>query len=557
MNAIAATATPATTPQTMPARDTAIDAIRRAIETDGDTVFLDVSGDRMTYREVEARSNQLARALARHGVQAGDTVVSFLDTSLDGILGWLALNKLGAIWAPVNTAYSGEFLRHQVTDSQAKLVLCEDHYLDRFLAIADDLPKVSRILVRGGMADSDDAPFAVAPFPDGATEKAGALDHVPRPHEISCLIYTSGTTGPSKGCMISHNYLCNVGRQQNTSARMRKGEVLWTCLPLFHIGSIGVVITSIMLSQGTACLAPRFSVSQFWDEIERTGATIAMMVATMFPFLAQAPDSEPMLRCKGQLRAVFGIPITEDVRQQWMDRFGVSDVVGFSFGQTEVCKVCNYSIGDPLPPAGSCGPIAEDFIVQIVDEQDLPVPTGTSGEIVVRPRRPDIMFSGYWNRPEDTARVWRNLWMHTGDIGRMDEEGNLYFVDRKKDYLRRRGENISSFEIEAALMAHPAVSLVAIYGVDVPGGVEEDIKLSVLPRDGMAIDPAELWHWARERIPYFAMPRFIEVHEDFPRTPTGKIEKYLLRRRGLTDASWDAQAQGLSSNPSARRRETA
>lgn len=524
-----------------PVRETVVAGLQRAAANWPDSTWIDLQGRTFTFSDVERRSASLAQGLATLGVTKGDTVVTFLDTDIDPILCWFAINRLGAIWVPLNTAYKGEFLRHQIADSRAKIIIAEAHYVERIEEVADGIPMVETVIVRGENP-------ALCRFDMRRLEDcfiANAVVDLPeiRPSDICCIIYTSGTTGPSKGCMISHNYLCNQARQTNWSVPLAPGEACWSCLPLFHVGGAGFFLLATLLAGNRACIAPRFSVSDFWYDIERTGAVAAMVMASMFQLLAQAPDNPAMRKCHGQLRAVTGIPVSERIRKIWNERFGVAYMNSFIYGQTEASKLAYHRRGDPLPPAESSGRAADEFELRIVGDDGQPAATGELGEIVLRPKYPDIMFSGYWGRPEETLAVWKDLWMHTGDIGRLDEEGNLYFVDRKKDYLRHRGENISSHELEMTFRTHPHVADVAIHSV--PGISEDDVKATVIVREGAVLGEKELCLWAIENVPYFAVPRYIEFRTELPRNAIGRVLKFELRGEGVTPATWDREVAGI------------
>jgi crotonobetaine/carnitine-CoA ligase len=523
--------------------DTVLDALSRAVDRSPDGVFLDFAGDVVTYRDIDIASTRLAHSLRELGITAGSTVVSMLDSSADLIAVWLATNKAGAIWVPINTAYRGEFLRHQIADSGASLAICDTEYLTALSDVVAGAPELKRILVRGDVAADGIDTVAVEPF----DRHRGSDDtHIPRsarPGDISCLIYTSGTTGPSKGCIFSHNYLCNQGRQWHRFVPQPADEPSWTCLPLFHQSALGLVMAT-MLAGGRIAISARFSVSSFWDEIERSRATHALLMASIFPWVAHAPDSAAMHSCVGQLHTVTGVPITTEVRAIWHDRFGVEFVNSFGYGQSEGVFLA-FSPKSDAAPLDSCGHIAdEDFDVRIFDDEDREVAEGEIGEIVYRPKAPNTMFSGFWRRPEATAEVWRNLWMHTGDLGRI-QGGYLYFVDRKKDYLRSRGENISSFEVERTFLGHDAISEAAVHSVDT-GRSEDSLKVTIVLKDGVSITEEELCRWSIDHLPYFAVPRYIEFRETLARTPNGKIQKHLLRSDGVTAQTWDRDAAGIS-----------
>ncbi|MFE3055778.1 AMP-binding protein [Nocardia sp. NPDC059239] len=523
--------------------DTVIGALARAVSQVPDDVFLDFSGDLLTYREVDRLATRLAHSLSKLGVSHGRTVVAVLDNNADAIVTWIAVNKLGAIWVPINTAYKGEFLRHQVDDAGAALAICEHAYLPALRDIASGAPELKRILVRGdGVLDSPAADVAVEPLDRFRGDDESPIPVSNAPGDISSLIYTSGTTGPSKGCIFSHNYLCNQGRQWQRFVPQPRQEPTWTCLPLFHQSALGLVM-SVLLTGGRVAIESRFSVSTFWEEIERSGATHALIMASIFPWVAHAPDSEAMKRCVGQLHTVTGVPITPEVRKVWKERFGVRFVNSFGYGQSEGVFLAFSPESDPAP-LGSCGHVADDdFDVRIVDQDDVEVPPGEIGEIVYRPNAINTMFSGFWRRPDATAEVWRNLWMHTGDLGRIDN-GYLYFVDRKKDYLRSRGENISSFEVERTLLGHEAISEVAVHSVEF-GRSEDCLKATVVLREGRSVTAEDLCLWSIDHLPYFAVPRYIEFRKTLARTPNGKIQKYILRGEGVTADTWDREAAGI------------
>jgi crotonobetaine/carnitine-CoA ligase len=533
------------------APETYWDHLRAALATGPDRPFLHFEEGVLTFADLDRQSLRMANALAALGVQPGQTVVTLLDSSIDAVVAWFAINRIGAIWVPINTAYKGEFLRHQVDDAGAVLVVCEPEYLTNLEAVAARLPQLELVLVREAAPAS--ATLRVEPLDAHRGTDETPIAFEPQPADIACLIYTSGTTGRSKGCMVSHNYLCNGGRQQNIAIPPLPGGMTWSSLPMFHVSISSYVILATLIAKAQATIARRFSVTSFWDEIEACGATTAMLMASMFPLLAQAPDNPAMLRCKGRLRAVSGVPLATEIRTIWHERFGVGHMNSFGYGQTEASKICNLPWGDPLPPLTSAGKPSIDFEVMIADGNGMALPAGTPGEILVRPKRPNIMAAGYWRQPEHTVKVWKDLWLHTGDVGKLDEQGYMYFVDRQKDYVRSRGENISSIEIETVIMGHAEVSEVAFHAVPTAGVSEDDLKITVVRSEGSQLQEEALCRWAIEALPYFAVPRFIEFRTELPKTPTGRVQKAKLREDGRTPATWDAHEAGLVVRRSARR----
>ena len=294
------------------------------------------------------------------------------------------------------------------------------------------------------------------------------------------------------------------------------------------------------------CIVPRFSVSGFWPEVERSGATIASILGGMGWLLAQAQENESMKRCFGQIHTVRGNPFTEEAKEVWRNRFGAKQVGGNGYGLTEACVVTSLPGGEYAAP-GSSGKRIPEYDVRIVDDLDRELPCGQSGEVVVRPLHPDVMFMGYWRRPEETLKLMRNMWFHTGDIGKFDDDGFFYFVDRKKDYLRRRGENISSFEMESAFSNHPKISEVAVHAVPSDKG-EDDVKVTAVLHQANSLNAEDLFTWATDVVPYYALPRYIEFRTELPKNPQGRVLKYLLRDEGKTMSTWDLEETTIQVN---------
>jgi crotonobetaine/carnitine-CoA ligase len=518
-------------------RDTVISALDRAVARAPDKILLDFSGELYTYSQVDLLSTRMAHALASLGVEAGATVLTMLDNNIDAVVTWLAINKLCAVSVPINTALKGEFLRHQIADTGTRLVICEADYLQRIGAVAEQLPDVQHVLYRGQPASLPTLSLALSSLDEYRGDDDTPFSVKPEPGDLACLIYTSGTTGPSKGCMISYNFMCNLARLQLRAGPASENDITITPLPLFHMNALCVSIIASILVGARAAILPRFSVSNFWQEVERSGATIASILGGMGGLLAQAADNEAMLRCRGQIHTARGNPYTEETKKIWRDRFGTPLVGGNGYGLTEACVITSLAAGEYAAP-GSSGKRIPDFDVRIVDDLDREVAANTAGEIVLRPLRPDIMFQGYWKRPEDSLKLMRNMWFHTGDIGKFDDEGFFYFVDRKKDYLRRRGENISSFEMEAAFAVHPALSEVAVHAVPSDKG-EDDVKVTAVLREGATLSQEELFRWAADAVPYYALPRYIEFRTSLPKNPQGRVLKYQLRDEGKTATTWD------------------
>jgi len=526
-------------------RDTINDVIRRAAEKWPDRVYLDFSGETWTYQQVYQQAIAYAAGLADLGVQRGDTVATVLDNHIDAVTLWFGINFLGAISVPVNTANRGEFLRHQLDDSAANVAVAESDYAERVLDVAEGIGNLGTLVHRGEKPSGTNAAIRLAALAEIRREDTEFEPRTVRPEELAVLIYTSGTTGPAKGCMSSHNYYCNVARRSNVMFERTADTVVWSPMPLFHLMATAVVVLATAQVGARAALLRRFSVSNFWSEIERTGATEANLIGAMAPLVANMPDSPEMHRCRGQLRVMGANPVTTDLAKTFRERFGAQLVAGQVYAQSEATFITCPRPGEQAPVT-SAGRPNDDFEVRIFDDDDREVPPGEVGEIVCRPTRPHVMFQGYWRRPDATLRVMRNLWLHTGDLGRFDADGWLHFADRKEDYLRHGGENISSQAVEEVFLSHPAISEAAVHAVASELS-EDDVKATVVRRiDAENITPEELFQWLVDKVPRFALPRFIEFRDQLPLTPTGKVLKHVLRKEGATEATWDRHQAGVT-----------
>jgi crotonobetaine/carnitine-CoA ligase len=520
------------------------EVLRGRLERDPDGPFLDLAGTAFTAAELDDRAARLAAALRQLGVGRGDRVGSLLENGPASVLVVLATAKLGAISVPVNTAYKGEFLAHQLRDAGATQVVVQGDLAHRVAAVADQLPDLAGVVVEGEpdeavttVAQHDwDELLTTAPLAPG--EEATVA-----PSDLATFIYTAGTTGPSKGCMLSHNYVVNLADQIIRAWGRRPDDVVWTPLPMFHLNALATAVVGTALLGGRAAIARRFSLSGFWGEIRRSGATIASLLGTITALIAHDERDDPDA-VGTTLRLVAAAPMPPDIAAAFRDRWGV-ETFSAGYGVTEASLISTLPAGQVNPPNAAGRPNDVEFEVALFDDHDNPVPVGEVGEIVCRPRRPHVMFEGYWGRPDATVAASRNWWFHTGDYGRLDEDGFLYFVDRKKDYLRRRGENISSFEMEKLFLSHPDVVDVAVHSVPSPLG-EDDVKVTAVVRPGASLTEEELCRWSIDRVPYFAVPRYVEFRAELPRNPVGRVLKYQLRDEGVTPTTWDAEAAGVS-----------
>jgi crotonobetaine/carnitine-CoA ligase len=517
---------------------TVVDLLRARLEADPDGEYLDVVGTKLSAGDVATTGARIAGVLHDLGVDRGDRVATLVENSPDAVLAWWAIILAGAVAVPINTAYKGEYLRHQLADSGAKVLLVEPSLRERAARVDGDVETLAHVLTLGDAAWHDlvdDADEATAPDT--------------RPSDLATFIYTGGTTGPSKGCMLSHRYHEVLSRQIGVCWRRTSDDVVWTPLPMFHFNAIVTAVLGPLIYGGRAAIEHRFSVGRFWPEMNRTGATVTSTLGTMAYLLAHDVDRPEMPKsgspeANTTLRLIGAAPLPTEIDDILKQRFGIDTFSG-AYGVTEASLVSWQPPGVENKPNAAGVVNDEHFDVRIFDDDDHELPRNTEGEIVLRPKRPHTMFEGYWGRPQATVDASRNWWYHTGDIGRIDGDGYLFFVDRKADYLRRRGENISSFEVERVLMRHGALADVAVHAVPSPL-TEDDLKITATTKEGSELTEDELFRWCVDELPYFALPRYIEFRAELPRSPVGRVLKRELRDEGVTPTTWDVEASGIS-----------
>jgi crotonobetaine/carnitine-CoA ligase len=504
-----------------------------------DQACLIIRDEVFTFSALQARSLSAAGALHRMGVRAGDRVAIFSNTYVSWIDALLGAARLGAIAVPVNTAYRGTFLSTPLASSGCRVAVVEDVLLDRVLAVADELPELETIVVQR----SEDGDLPVLPWRvedadllTAGAPPAGAV-HEPAWKDPLCVMFTSGTTGPSKGAIISHQYVTAAGATMVASWELEAGEVLYAPLPLFHISSVASVVCPIVAG-ATGLLDPVFSVSECWNRVRRYDVKGILLAGVMVNMLWNLP-ADPR-DADIPLRFISAAPIPRGLHQKIEERYKLTVLT--SYGMTEALPMVLYGLHDEVRE-GATGRAQPNFDVVVLNEEDEPVAPGVVGEICCRPRAPHVMFDGYFGRAETTVERWRNLWFHTGDMGRMDADGHLTFVDRGKDAIRRRGENISSFEVEQAVLRHPAVAEAAAVAVPSELG-EDDVKVVVAVKPDNPLSAEDLMDFCVANLPYFAVPRYVEFMDRLPMNPTGKVLKTELRDRGVTPTTWDRELAG-------------
>lgn len=509
-----------------------------------DKVCYYIDDTAMTFAQLQSGATAAANALLRLGVQPGDSVALFTDSCPEWLLVWLALPRIGALAVPVNTMFKGDFLAHQLRDAAATVALVSARLLDRILELVDELPELHTVLVLGDWPDASVPATSrlqvlsaeVLSSDDGHAAAGGHAAPLAW-NEPASLMYTSGTTGPSKGVMVSQHYLISGAQAVVDAGSWSGDDVLYGAVPLFHGSGILGLVLPALLTGCTSVIDTQFSVSACWDRVRKYGATGMMAVGPMIMMLWSLPESEEDSRVP--LRVLLAAPIPAELHYAIEKRYGVR--LTTIYGLTEAQPITVMPVSGPAVP-GSAGMASPNFEVSVVDDNDEQVPAGEVGEIVCRPRHPHVMFEGYRGREADTLRQTRNLWFHTGDVGRLDSEGYLFFVDRKKDAIRRRGENISSAELELSVSAHPGVLECAALPVPSELG-EDDVKIVVVASDA-DLTHKELMDHCVAKLPYFALPRYIEFVAQLPRNATGRVQKFLLRQQGITPATWDREAAG-------------
>jgi crotonobetaine/carnitine-CoA ligase len=528
---------------------TLVHLLRQQAAMRGDRPFIRFEdGQAFTFRSLDAWTDGLAGSLAALGVRAGDRVLGLIGNRAESIGMLFAAAKLGAVWVPVNTGLRGAFLQHQLRNAEPRVLVVEDRLATNLRDVETGPATPESVVIVGDPATPTPPCLGKArrlTFPElGALRMPSGVALVtPVPGDVAMILYTSGTTGPSKGVLMPHGHCYVLGLGLAEATVLTPADRYFICMPLFHANALLMQLMGSLIAGAQVVVADRFRASTWLEEVRAAEATVTNGLGVIPEFIFRQPPTD---RDRDhRLRLMMAIPIAAEWGTPFQERFGVPFMQGF--GMTE-CNIVAYTRpGDPLVPGCAGYPLAEWFEVGIVDpETDAPLPPDRTGEIVVRPRIPGCFMAGYFRMPDKTVEAWRNLWFHTGDAGRLDEVGRLHYVDRIKDCIRRRGENISSFEVEQVLNAHPAVAESAVVGIKVAGaGGEDEVKAYIVPAPGARIDPVALLDWCTPRMPYFAVPRFVEVvGGELAKTPTGKLQKMALREAGVTASTWDRETVG-------------
>ncbi|RAM36736.1 AMP-binding protein [Arthrobacter globiformis] len=523
------------------------DVLRERALTSGHKPFLQmVGGNALSYKEVYDYAGTIAGGVAALGVAKGECVVIMADNTIDSVCTWLGITLAGAVEVAINTGYRAHSLEHALQNSQARVMFIEPELLPRVHEIQESLTHLATIVVLPGAEPIERPDFQkirVTSFRNVLDASKGIPERTIWASDLASVVYTSGTTGPAKGVMMPHGHITLFATLGLEGVRLSEDDVWYCFIPLFHVAGKFIAIYGSMIAGGKVILDTRFSADTWLQRIREYGVTVALAhgpLVEMVHKLPPLPDDadNPMTR-------LIASPFPAKIATDFEKRFGLRGIE--TWGMTEVA-VPVWQPFDEATRIGSCGRARTDYFdFRVVDpDTDIEMPRGEIGEFALRPKQPWTIAQGYLRMPEATLSAWRNLWFHSGDLGYITEDGYVYFVDRAKERIRRRAENISSYEIESAALTHEDIAACAAVGV--PSGLDgdDDVMLYAVRRNGADLSHPELLRYLATRLPHFMVPRYITFVDDLPRTPTGKPQKSLLRDAGVTASSWDRATAGIS-----------
>lgn len=509
--------------------------------------FLHWEAERFDYQDLESITNRYANGFAQLGIKHGDRVAILMRNRPEYLWVLWGLGKLGAIPVTVNISAKGDLLAYFLTQSRSSLLVLADEFAAEVADLAGRLSNLHGVL----LADSEHNPAleesGLQTMPIGVLESADAsrppLQRVDG-SDPGAIFYTSGTTGPSKGVLTAHSQACALAQQIVGYMALDSNDVLFTCLPMFHVNAIWYTSYAAIAAGASMALVERFSASRFWSQIDRFKATQFNFMGAMANILA---SNEPTAAERNnQVHTSLIGPATAEVIELFRDRFGIEVITGY--GSTELYLACRFRPLAVPEKIGTAGKVSPGGQMRIVGEDHELLGPGEPGELQFRPEDPGWMMKGYFDMPEASAEAFvEDRWFRTGDRGFLDEDGYLHFVDRIKDSIRRRGENISAFEIESQVEKHADVQEVA--AIPVPSELGEDeVMIWVVPRPGKRLEHAQLIEFCKARMGRYMVPRFVEIVSELPKTPTNRIEKYKLREWAAERRSklWDAERQTLT-----------
>lgn len=506
-----------------------------------DHLALMFESQRFTYAEFDRKVSEIAGGLLGLGVPRGTPVAIFMSNRPENLFTTIAINRAGLVYLPINTGFKAGFLQYPLEHAQAGIIIVENRLSDALLTV-DQMPEsVKAIVYLDGIPSRvPKGDFAILAMEDMiAAAPTTAQFPVVKPWDTASIAYTSGTTGRSKGVIGPALMYVMMAKETANAFGVSARDRMYTSMPMFHgMAQVTTCLTAIYAG-ATIVLSPQFSVSKFWDEVRQSETTQFNTLGSILHMLLGTPAS-PMDR-EHCVKRVFAAPAPADALHRFERRFNVHVIEGY--GSTEIKNVLYNPIEGRR--IGSMGKPTPSSIMEIHDENGYRLPPGQIGEIVYRPRQPHIMAKGYLGDPDATLENARGLWWHTGDMGSMDEDGFFYFFDRKKDFLRRRGENISSFEVETVVQSFPGVKVAAAIAAKSELG-EDEVMIVIETDNPSSIDFAALFQHCIANMPRFMVPRYFRAIDKLPYTPTGKVRKVELRQEGMPTGTWDSVAHGMS-----------
>ncbi|HCG91487.1 MAG TPA: hypothetical protein DEZ08_06580 [Dehalococcoidia bacterium] len=514
----------------LPWEQTMLSFFKHSMDINPNKNFVEFLNRTLTYKEFYNNLLKSAEQFISLGVKPGDRVCMLLDNCPEYLLAWFGLSAIGAIAVPINTAYKSTEISFIVNNCSADTIIFNDRFSEIIKSTSLNIPSVKSYLVvpEPQYSGSNIEPSWSFFNPESREIMGLSLPDNIESIAISTLVYTSGTTGEPKGVKISQQMYVAAGQGFQYWTNGTKKDRFFTCLPFFHANAQYYSTMGAIASAGTLVVVDRFSASRFWSQVRQSKATVVNFIGMMMSILAKSEQSPT--DSNNSVRLFYGSPaFSPDFLDSFQKRFGTEIIVGF--GMTETCYGTIEVLGEPRR-ANSSGKSRKHpdprFInqIKIADESGTEVPFRTAGEILIKN---PVLMEGYWNNQTQTDLALQNGWLHTGDLASMDENGFIYFVDRKKDIIRRRGENISSKEVEDIVKKHHAVLECAIIAVPSELG-EDEIKAYIILKEGFVAEPRELIYWWADHIAYFKVPRYIEFRDELPQTPSLRIRKDVLRR---------------------------
>lgn len=509
-------------------------------EQNGDTEFLMFDSDRYSFYETNIKVNQLAAGLAAKGIGRGDRVAFYMSSAPEIMFLVLAVNKLGGVWIPINTDYKGIWLEDTINRSRPALLVTDNTHAERIAEVQTNLTVKSIAVLGDEILLANAINFHALYHNTNAEPDLSGMDY----GDTCAVLWTSGTTGRSKGVMQSHNAWMNAVYAGDEMYTTQTGDVIFNVLPMYNSGAwVTSLFRSLICGVGLA-VDNGFSVSNFWQRVEYYQATQAFTIGAMHIFLLNAPATAN--DANNTLREVQAVPMPPACAQPFSERFAVK-LLGQGLSQSEAMLIIrqDHRLHDSWP-AGSCGNPVANVELMIADDDDKQVSNGEHGELWVKPKEPFTIFNGYLDDKTATENAFVGPWYKTGDLVKRDDQDNYFFVDRKKDAVRFKGRNISTFEVELVARKHPAVMDCAAFGIPSEElESENEIKLDLILKPEQTLTALELAQFINQNAPYFFVPRYIEFVSELPYTPNNKVQKYKLRETGLTANTWDANKEGF------------